>query len=151
MPAPGEKGQIVEPGHHSEWLWLLDRYDRLVGGVPQKILEALHARCDRTGLDPASGLLVNEIVPGGQVRDGAKRIWPQTEAIKAELALMKRGVCSGERAAELVASLFDHFLSHPVRGAWCDRLDAANRRLPGAVPASSLYHIFLAFAELITA
>ena len=31
QPAPGEKGTIVEPGHHSEWVWLLRWFERETG------------------------------------------------------------------------------------------------------------------------
>ena len=40
-PLPGERGQIVEPGHHYEWIWLLRWYERESGRAVQRYVDGL--------------------------------------------------------------------------------------------------------------
>jgi mannose/cellobiose epimerase-like protein (N-acyl-D-glucosamine 2-epimerase family) len=49
-----------------------------------------------------------------------------------------------------VDTLFRHFLDPaPVPGTWIDHVDADARPRVDKIPASTLYHVFLAFAELM--
>lgn len=80
----------------------------------------------------------------------AHRAWPQTEALKAELA---HGEFTGEwdraRIAVLTDLLLDRYLATVPAGGWVDGFDAEGRRQPDHIPASTFYHLFLAFAELL--
>ena len=40
-------------------------------------------------------------------------------------------------------------MKRPVPGAWHDHLSGAGEILSDKVPASTLYHVFLAFSELL--
>ena len=45
--------------------------------------------------------------------------------------------------------LFDTHLATAVPGLWIDAFDAEGRPQSANAPASSLYHLFLAFAEVL--
>ncbi|WP_299399957.1 AGE family epimerase/isomerase [Pelagibius sp.] len=153
MPVDGRF--IREPGHHFEWVWLLHRYGQLSGddGV-LPAMEGLFGWAWAQGIDRrAEGIFgaYDAVDPEGQVlQGGSKRLWPQTEALKACLALAER---SGHPAAAagiapLLQSFFTHFvgLDHAL---WQDQFDGAGAMIAKAVPASSLYHLFLAIAEVL--
>jgi mannose-6-phosphate isomerase len=138
-PAPD---RIVEPGHHCEWIWLLRWYER-ESGVPVKpYVDALLAHVECYGID-AAGLLPDEVIADGTVRTPSRRLWPMTEAIKAYAVEGQ-----GDKAAALADRLATHFLSGVMPGGWMDRLDAQGRPAADLMPASSLYHLLGAVAEL---
>ena len=138
-PAPD---RIVEPGHHCEWIWLLRWYEREASVPVAPYVEALLAHVERCGID-AAGLLPDEVTADGRVRKPSRRLWPMTEAIKAYAVEGRR-----DRAAALAGLLHKHFLSGVVAGGWMDRLDAEGRPATDVMPASSLYHLLGAVAEL---
>ncbi|MBV8651735.1 MAG: AGE family epimerase/isomerase, partial [Alphaproteobacteria bacterium] len=49
------KGHVVEPGHHFEWYWLVQRAAALLGAGPLDLAERLFAWADRHGVDPEHG------------------------------------------------------------------------------------------------
>jgi mannose/cellobiose epimerase-like protein (N-acyl-D-glucosamine 2-epimerase family) len=53
-----------------------------------------------------------------------------------------------DRAAMSIRALRRVFLSKPFNAGWIDRVDENGAPLTDFVPASSLYHIFLAVAEM---
>lgn len=134
--------RIVEPGHHCEWIWLLRWYER-ESGVPVKpYVDALLAHVERYGID-AGGLLPDEIMADGTVRMPSRRLWPMTEGIKAYAVEGRR-----EQAIALADRLCERFLSGVIPGGWMDRLDAEGRPAADFMPASTLYHLLGAVAEL---
>ncbi len=146
---------IREPGHHFEWVWLLHRYGQLSGDdsvLPA--MEELFAWAWAKGIDRrAEGIFgaYDAVDPEGRVlQGGSKRLWPQTEALKACLALAERSEHPEAAAgiAPLLQSFFTHFagLDHAL---WRDQFDGAGAMIAKAVPASSLYHLFLAIAEVL--
>lgn len=147
-PASGSVGQIVEPGHHFEWIWLLRWYERESGRAVGDYVEPLYAHADRYGRDPA-GLIVDEVLVDGSVHAASRRLWPMTEAIKAHLVEARLGrPHAAAKAAVLADLLFERFLSGAVAGGWIDRLDAAGKPATDFMPASSLYHLLGAIDEL---
>ena len=52
-------------------------------------------------------------------------------------------------AARTTEAFLDSYLATEVAGLWQDQFDAAGRGLTAKVPASTLYHIVVAFRELI--
>lgn len=144
-PEPaGPGGHAVEPGHHAEWIWLLDRFGRAMtslGKAPPARLEAaswaLARFNDRFAEHPAHGALIDALAADGSPRAASARLWPQTERLKAE-AIRRPNLPHGlPRALACLAP----FLAHPVPGLWHERRDAEGAFLPGPVPASSLYHL----------
>lgn len=139
---------IVEPGHHFEWVWLLRWYESESGVDVGRHVDALYRHADRHGSD-AAGLIVDEILVDGSVRTASHRLWPMTEAIRAHMVEARRGrPAAAAKAAALADLLFERFLAGAISGGWIDRLDAAGNPAIDFMPASSLYHVLGAIDEL---
>jgi mannose/cellobiose epimerase-like protein (N-acyl-D-glucosamine 2-epimerase family) len=148
MPASGVFGQVVEPGHHFEWIWLLRWYERESGTAVGSHVDALYEHADRYGSDRA-GLIVDEVLVDGSLKTASHRLWPMTEAIRAHLVeagLGRPGAAA--KATALADRLFERFLSGAPAGGWIDKLDAAGNPATDFMPASSLYHVLGAIDEL---
>ena len=142
-PAKGREGGVIEPGHMAEWVWLLARYERMSSRTFLNERIALLDNAVRLGADPASGFLVDSIAEGESASGKARRLWPQTEYIKALLARSRDGAGTFDRFADnIAASLFVSYLKQPVKGLWCDQFDGAGTPIAKDVPASILYHLF---------
>jgi mannose-6-phosphate isomerase len=143
-PRTGEAG-LIEPGHHFEWAWLLNRYAQLrrrpaVGTVARSLFAV-----GRRGFDPARGVVQNALKEDLSVRDAGARLWPQTEHLKAALSLDEPGAAL-EAANGLAA-----YLDTPARGVWRERMRADGGFVEEPSPATSLYHLFLAVRQLTRA
>jgi mannose/cellobiose epimerase-like protein (N-acyl-D-glucosamine 2-epimerase family) len=146
-PKSGVAGTICEPGHHYEWSWLLRRYACCVGRGMDPIAERLFAHANRFGID-AGGLVVDELLDDGTVHRGSRRCWPQTEAIKACCAAFEAGDTNARSRAEaLIERLLDTFVGRPIPSGWVDHIDERGAPIVSFIPASTLYHLFLACAE----
>lgn len=154
-PAPGEEGRIREPGHHFEWAWILDNCGRLLGLEFPEEIRALAAFGEKYGLDPVSRAVRMAVRDDGKVLDANSRVWANTERLKAAVTLYERDRKDPARVFEESAGLLlDRYFmatpSHPIpRGAWIDAFDAEGRPLSKTIPASTLYHVLLAFAEML--
>ena len=147
-PASGVHGEIVEPGHHYEWIWLLRWFERETGRPVSPYVDALYAHATEHGFD-ADGLIVDELLADGSCRRASRRVWPVTEAIKANVAEARLGRPGAEkRAAALSERLSTRFLQPATRGGWIDRLDQDGNPAVDHMPASTFYHIVCALHEL---
>ena len=135
---------VVEPGHHSEWIWLLDWHARrrtsvgrpAVPGIGPAILQ-LARFVDRHGIHAETGALVDEIWSDGTPRATSQRLWPQTERLKAEVLRP-----DAEEARILQAySVLDNYILPAPPGLWLERRTSAGDFTRDAAPASSLYHL----------
>lgn len=145
-PARGIAGQIVEPGHHFEWVWLLNWFERETGRAMGPFVEALYDHAARHG-HATSGLVFDEILTNGSVHTPSHRVWPVTEAIKAHLAMAASLRPQAEAGAAAAADrLVSRFLT--PQGGWIDRLDASGVAATDFMPASTLYHVMCAIDEL---
>lgn len=148
QPAPEEKGAIVEPGHHSEWVWLLRWFERETGRSVQPYVDALYVHAARHGYDE-TGLMVDELLIDGTHRLPSHRTWPMTEALKANVAEAAAGrPGAAAKAAEVATLLHRRFLAAGHPGGWMDRLDAKGQPAAENMPASTLYHVLCAVDEL---
>jgi N-acylglucosamine 2-epimerase/mannose-6-phosphate isomerase len=153
--APGEPGAVVEPGHHFEWTWLLGRCERLLGLKFPREMQALSAFAERHGINRETGAVRMAVRDDGTVLDDVSRTWPNTERLKAALALFERdGTDPVPVINQTGRLLFErHFSSAPgialPAGAWIDAFDGKGRALSRTIPASTLYHVFLAFNEVM--
>lgn len=153
----------IEPGHHYEWVWLLHRYARLARQPRAYALaEQLFDFADRFGHDETTGLVLDAIDRRGRPVDVDLRLWPNTELLKAQIAMQERyGQEPGFDDAAImnnVQRIRDNFLTRQITGPaamlregwWIDHLEASGLRPKcDHIPASSLYHIFFAFTELL--
>jgi N-acylglucosamine 2-epimerase/mannose-6-phosphate isomerase len=136
----------VEPGHHFEWIWLLWQAKLILGDDLMPLVPPLFAFADRHGCG-AEGLVYDDVLEDGRVLNPTHRTWVQTEALKGYITMSEYfGQNHDARIAEMVSLILDRYLAAPVRGTWTDQPLGV---VPGApCPASTLYHLFLAFAEL---
>ena len=147
-PAQGVAGDIVEPGHHYEWIWLLRRFEQLSGRSVQPYVDSLYGFADRHGFDSA-GMIVDELLVDGSHHVPSRRIWPITEAIKANVVEARLGRHQSEqKAAALAGLLRERFLSCETAGGWLDKLDKDGATIGEFMPASTLYHLVCAIDEL---
>ncbi len=147
---PGAEGRIVEPGHHCEWVWLLKRYEERMGKSLAAYRRTLQGFAHAHGQEAKTGLLFDEVRDDGQVLRQTMRCWPQTEALKAALVGVEESAPgSDDAAARICEGLFSRYLSGVPKGLWRDQFDAEEHNIAEDVPASTFYHLFLAFAELM--
>lgn len=143
-PLDSDEGRLVESGHHYEWSWLLHRYESLTGDSRlAATADQLYRFAERYGIDPATGGIIDSIDCTGAVVQDSRRLWPQTEAIKAHAARQ----ATARLTAQIDALLTGHLDGMPD-GAWREHLDTEGALLVTDLPASSLYHLAMAAAEL---
>jgi mannose/cellobiose epimerase-like protein (N-acyl-D-glucosamine 2-epimerase family) len=147
-----ERGQIVEPGHMCEWVWLLGQ--RLRAGPmdenAQKLRELCHRLLRRASLSDvaSSGLMIDEADRFGRPRRTSRRLWPQTELVKACITQAENGDRLEQmRAGRALVEIARQYLAPAPDGGWMDQFSDDGRSLLNAMPASSFYHLFIAIAE----
>ena len=153
-PALGEAGRRTEPGHHFEWTWILAQHQRLTGQDWREAMRALTHFAEAWGVCAQSGAVRNVVRDDGVVIDPSSRTWPNTERIKARLALFE--LCGDDPSAPVTQAtrlLLDRYFAKDQQGrhtgAWHDALSADGELAPGPTPASTFYHIFLALSEIL--
>lgn len=134
-----------EAGHQFEWVWLLGEARRL--GITDPHIDASKLLAAGRNLTNLDGRAVLSHALAGDVRQPVFRSWVQTEALKAYLSAHENG--DSEAAAEAVRCvdlLFeDHLLAN---GGWIDQLNTDLTPKSDTMPASTGYHVVLAFEEL---
>ena len=143
---------VIEPGHMFEWVWLLNNYEQHAGADLAKERRALFSRAATLGEDPAFyGFVGNEVKLAAPSRQTDKRLWPQTEYLRACLVQAREGDDhAGCRAEQLINGFFKTYLKTPTAGLWIDEFDKTGAPIAPNVPASILYHIFEAVVEAAT-
>ena len=152
--AMGEAGDICEPGHHFEWASLLINYQNScsnAGYACENLVpfaRKLYAFGIANGLNRATGLAYNSVSRSGLPIDRNSRSWPQTEVIKAAIAL------DGNQGPDLkpeiearVGRLFRWHIDAAPKGLWIDMIDENGRGRSNQVPASIFYHLVCALTE----
>ncbi len=148
--APGDEGRIIEPGHQLEWSWILNSCRKQLGLQLAPQIRALANFAETHGVDPSSKITFNSVRDDGAPIDRASRTWPNTERMKAAIALYELdGVDPSAAIESSAALLFDRYLGRTLPATWIDLVDADGKPVPGNAPASTLYHVFLAFAEVL--
>lgn len=147
-PADGLLGEVVEPGHHYEWVWLLHEYARLTGEPIHPRASQLFDFATRHGLD-GRGRPVEQVDTKGVHQRGAVKLWAMTEQLKAHVV---RAEASGRdfdpTIASIVGDLSEHFLLRDPP-LWFEELSADGTPSRRRMPASTLYHITSAGTELL--
>jgi mannose/cellobiose epimerase-like protein (N-acyl-D-glucosamine 2-epimerase family) len=142
------KQQVIEPGHHFEWVWLLRQYEERSGENLEPWIAQLYEIGGRSGIS-ANGLVFDQLALDRNVVKRSHRIWPHTEALKAAVVRQADGdPLAPLFANKMAGTLMDNFLGRPIAAGWIDHLSAKGRPLVDYIPASSLYHLFLAAAEM---
>lgn len=153
-PMPGDEGRLIEPGHQFEWAWLMVRWGRMRNrpeafGAARRLVEIAETH----GVDAERGVVVNELWDDFSIKDKRARLWPQTERTKAWLSIAsiadtkeQRDFALGKSA--LAARGLSKYLAQDVIGSWNERMREDDQFLDEPAPASSLYHITCAIAEM---
>lgn len=148
--APGDDGRIVEPGHLFEWCWILNQARKQLGMDVSAEIRAAFRFAAANGVDARSHLTYNQVRDDGAPLDKGSRSWPNCERIKAAIALWELdGVEPGPVIDSSANVLLQRYLAREPAGVWMDAFDAEGREAVRTVPASTLYHVFLAFAEVL--
>jgi len=149
--APWKVGSedVWEPGHHSEWVWLLTRYfevsNRSRQGDGQKLLN----RALANGIYPATGLLRGELGADNSCPPSMSRTWMQTEYVKALLTRVEHDADGAVEAAErAVDDMFRWHLEPAIPGGWVDHVDEQGIPSSKDIPASTLYHLICCMTEI---
>jgi mannose/cellobiose epimerase-like protein (N-acyl-D-glucosamine 2-epimerase family) len=137
----------LEPGHHFEWVWLLDRAQRLGVPVPEDVARALFAHATRHGIDAVHGGVVDRLTWSGAVADARKRVWPQTEHIKA-LTTPLGGEAAGPTLQSALALCFARYVD-AERGGWQEHAERAGTIFTDKMNATTVYHVWVALQEAI--
>lgn len=153
-PLPGPDGTLAEPGHQFEWGWLLlswarQQPDHPLSDPAKRAAVRMIEIGEAQGIDAARGVAINAIDTAGHVRDANAKLWPQTERIKAWVAMAQEATSeAGQAHALRQASAATHglmrYLQHPVAGAWHESLGSDGQWQVQDTRASSLYHIVCA-------
>jgi mannose/cellobiose epimerase-like protein (N-acyl-D-glucosamine 2-epimerase family) len=147
-PASGEAGEWVEPGHGFEWAALLQRFAELGGaGDVGPLADRLFGFADRHGID-ADGGVFDRVDRSGRPLHTRKRLWPQTEHLKAR-ALAAAARPSARPRLEAVLEHCSKRYVDPATGGWHEHLARDGRVVSDAQNATSVYHVVTALSEVL--
>jgi mannose/cellobiose epimerase-like protein (N-acyl-D-glucosamine 2-epimerase family) len=148
--AQAPDGEIIEPGHQFEWAWILVNLKRLLGIDLSDHVRALIGFGEDFGVDQTTFATYDSVWVNGRARSTSSRTWPNTERIKAAVALSELdGIDPSAVFAQSIGYLFDNHLNAKPFGTWIDQVDEAGASMSDKIPTSTLYHVFLAFAEFL--
>ncbi|PJI40756.1 MAG: N-acylglucosamine 2-epimerase [Rhizobium sp.] len=136
--------QMLEPGHMCEWVWLTGRHDALTRTCHDEVRADLLTNALRIGRSGGSPFLVDQALASGVPVVPSRRLWPQVEMLKA-LLTQDRLAEAETLSSDMLASYFEDV----PPGCWHDRLDLDDRPIAKTIPASSLYHLWTAVADLV--
>lgn len=148
----------IEPGHVSEWVWLLSVYGKLKPRLDNELLSTMrHLMLFVQRKGQASDGLVYDHVTERSPQGISKRLWCQAEALKGFLALYEctqqtRYLCDATRVLEGIKK---YYLDPAQQlqgcsGLWIDHIEHnGDPRDTTYCPGSTLYHIFSAFHECL--
>lgn len=141
---------VTEPGHYCEWIWLLKRHARESGredlhdGICMPMLEWASTR----GWDAKYGGIYDELDPDGHVIADTKRIWPLSEALKANALMLDSGVdkkAVKDRIRKMVKVFRRHYMEE--RGFWTEWLKRDLTRETDYMPGTTPYHVYFGIME----
>jgi mannose-6-phosphate isomerase len=142
---------IVEPGHYYEWIWLLKKYGALSGDNKKydDICKPMIEWANKHGWDNEYGGIYDELSPDGSVIEETKRLWPFSEAIKANaLMLDSEGVKKQElknSITKMVRIFRDYYMKE--RGFWVEWLSRDLSSSTDYMPGTTPYHVYFGVME----
>lgn len=148
--APGPSGRWIEPGHQFEWAWILAQHQRLTGQDNRALARGLVMFSEEHGVDRTTGMTYNGVRDDGIPLNVGSRDWPNTERIKAAVALYE---LDGRDPWTIIEQssrlLLGRYLNVSQPGTWIGAFDSEGRPVIDKIAASSFYHLFLAFSEAL--
>ncbi len=144
------QGDIVEPGHYCEWVWLLKKHAALKGDPDRHDETCLQLLdfANRYGWDSEYGGIYDGLDNQGAVVKDTKRLWPFTEALKANVLLLdihpdKQAL--KDRIAAMVEVFRDGYMQE--RGFWTEWLDRDFTPSTDYMPGTTPYHVYFGIME----
>ncbi len=149
LPPASPAERFVWPGHLYEWgFLLLDRPDASEEerAAALRLIQVAEAR----GVDRRRGVAIFALDERLEPLDRSARLWAQTERLRAcaRAAAVTGDGSLWDATAEAIGAL-EAFLDVPTRGLWRDRMGPDGAFVDEPAPASTLYHIAGAIAELV--
>ncbi len=139
-----DTGNIVETGHHAEWIWLLKRYQEITQSEDTHVHNTINSLFDwilRNGFNKG---IYNSQSREGNVLESDKRIWPVMETMRAAAIMTQNNLYQNE-ALSLLEDLKKIFLEKYINfetGAWNEILDKDLSLISDYLPATTPYHIY---------
>lgn len=129
-----------EPGHHFEWIWLLEQNEELRHFDQMTTVTRLWETALRAGVGADGRIFARATVDGAV--DHSTRLWFYTEAAKAASVMRSNYKRSdGPMPSDFLDAMRVRFLEPATPGSWIDEFDAYGAAKVDFAPASSLYHI----------
>lgn len=151
-PAPDLQRNVVicEPGHYYEWIWLLKKHAAMHGEPARYDATCLQLLdwANTHGWDSEYGGIYDELEIDGTIVTDTKRLWPYTEALKANammLDVVADKAATKERIAEMTL-LFRKAYMHE-RGFWTEWLNRDLSPVLDYMPATTPYHVYFGIME----
>ena len=142
-----DRGNTIEPGHMMEWVWLLQKLANVAMIDVTSFQDDLFQQAIARGED-TQGFLLDAVSIGAPSDEGPRRLWPQTERVKAICARIDRhGDAALSQGAQTINAMLATYLNHTKRGLWIDSFDAKGAPSAPNAPASILYHLIDAVRE----
>ncbi len=142
---------IFEPGHQYEWAWLLIQFEKICGTEVGTLPEQLFRNGEHSGIKKPEGLVFDEIWSDHQIKKASSKFWPQSERVKAALALGLRSSNSERnkhiKASDEAMNALWIFLDNAPKGLWLESKFEDGSFSRQDAKASSLYHIINAMSE----
>jgi mannose/cellobiose epimerase-like protein (N-acyl-D-glucosamine 2-epimerase family) len=153
-PVTSGEYAVVEPGHMFEWAWLLLRWSDRTGEDTSELATRLYDVAVRNGICSKRDVAINALDLQLKPLDTVARLWPQTERLKASLALAERSPAGAsellEQARRADRSIGPYFAGLRP-GLWRDKSNPDGTFQNEAAPASSFYHLLCAAYEQLGA
>ena len=145
-----EEGHKVEPGHYFEWVWLLKKHAALTNNPKQHddVCEGLLRWANRAGWDERYGGIYDVLSPDGRILADSKRLWPFTEALKANAMMLDSGF-DRDALKERISAMVDVFSSGYMqeRGFWTEWLSRDLAPQTDYMPGTTPYHVYFGIME----
>jgi mannose-6-phosphate isomerase len=140
----------LDPGHMSEWVWLIGRYDRLTGSNYREIAASLLQRALHHGRTRTAPFLVDEMDNDGAPLVNSRRLWPQAELLKALIVSGQAddGARWSDEAESFCAVFAMEYLGRGTGPTLRDAFDLDGTFIARSMPGSSLYHLWSMVAEI---
>ena len=149
---PLEDGtNLVEPGHHYEWVWLLLRYSKMSGDRSvYNYARKIYATALSFGHHVKTDGVAQFVNADGTNLSPIGRMWCQTEALKASIAMEQHNMhVDGNLQVRMLDQLYNRYLNTPIEGGWYDGIDDKGHVVSENMPSSTFYHVFCAFIEYL--
>lgn len=152
-PPTSRAERFIWPGHLYEWAFLLLDRPGVTGDERAAALRLIKV-AERRGVDRGRGVVLFALDDALAPLDRGARLWAQTERLRAcaraaaEIGDGAQGEGEMWDAALEAVGALDAFLDVPTPGLWRDWMSAGGGFVDEPAPASTLYHITGAIAEL---